>query len=71
MKDLLKLFKTIIDFKGLPFLATKQSAIKTFRLLFFFCHGYECFSLRSARKNCERPWSTGSIIQKRCIMEIM
>ena len=39
MKDFLKLFKTIIDFKGLPFLVTKQSTIKKLRLLFFFCHG--------------------------------
>ena len=35
MKDFLKLFKTIMDFKGLLFLVTKQSTIKKLRLLFF------------------------------------
>ena len=53
MKDLSKLFKTIIDFKGLLFLVTKQSTIKTLRLLFFlpwlvqntrFCAEYWCDS---------------------------
>ena len=28
MKDILKLFKTIIDFKGLSFVVTEQSLIK-------------------------------------------
>ena len=36
MKDLLKLFKTIMDFKGFPFLVTKQSTIKKLRLLFIW-----------------------------------
>ena len=35
LKDLLKLFKTIMDLKGLIFLVLRQSTIKTLRLVFF------------------------------------
>ena len=45
MKDLSKLFKTIIDFKGLPFIVTKQSTIKKLRLV-FFGHGYSVMDTR-------------------------
>ena len=36
MKDILKLFETIMDFKGLSFLVTEQSLIKNQRPVFFF-----------------------------------
>ena len=36
MKDILKLFKTIMDFKGLSFLVTEQSLIKKQRPVFYF-----------------------------------
>ena len=36
MKDFLKLFKTIMDLKGLTFVVLKQSMIKTLRLIFCF-----------------------------------
>ena len=45
MKDFLKLFKTIIDFKGLPFLVTKQSTIKKLRLLFFWPWLNACYQI--------------------------
>ena len=36
MKDILKLFETIMDFKGLSFLVTEQSLMKKQRPAFFF-----------------------------------
>ena len=36
MKDISKLFETIMDFKGLSFLVTEQSLIKKWRPVFIF-----------------------------------
>ena len=36
MKDFLKLFETVMDFKGLSFLVTEKSLIKKQRPVFFF-----------------------------------
>ena len=36
MKDISKLFESIMDFKGLSFLVTEQSLIKKQRPVFFF-----------------------------------
>ena len=36
MKDFLKLFKTVMDFKGLSFIVTEQPFIKKLRPVFYF-----------------------------------
>ena len=54
MKDLLKLFKTIMDFKGLPSLVTKQSTIKKLRLLFL-----PWLLIHRVRKNKDEPVQDG------------
>ena len=36
IKDISKLFETVMDFKGLSFLITEQSLIKNQRLFFYF-----------------------------------
>ena len=51
MKDLLKLFETVMDFKGLSFVVNKQSFIKKWHPVCFFAMVTSNFSLNVSLNN--------------------